>query len=111
MEVGINSLGRVFMFEGSQEAGLHGDPAIFVNAECLQAVPPGLGRTSEDGGEFSDYAADIPGGNFSGSLNSIIRHCPVVVSLVSSPWNRGRSVDHFRRSWMVRASWKSVGLG
>jgi hypothetical protein len=66
-------LGRIFLFEGPEEAGFDHVPAGFVNLAGFQAVPPGLGRASEDAGQFSNFVAVIPGGNFCSDLDFVYK--------------------------------------
>jgi hypothetical protein len=64
------------LFKGPEKTGFDSLPAGIVNHEGLQAVPPGLGRASEDAGELSDFAAVIPGDNFGGGLNPVDQSSP-----------------------------------
>jgi hypothetical protein len=62
------ALGEFFLFEGSEKAGFDGFPAGFVDRK---AVPPGMGRATEDAGELSDFTAIITGGDVGCSFNTV----------------------------------------
>jgi hypothetical protein len=66
LEVGANSLGRVLLLQGADEAGLDIFPALLVDLEGVQTAPPGLGSASEDAGQLLYFSLVVPGGNVGG---------------------------------------------
>jgi hypothetical protein len=70
LEVGANSLGGVLLLQGADEAGLNIFPALLVDLEGVQTVPPGLGSASEDAGQLL-YFSLVPGGKVGGNHDSI----------------------------------------
>jgi hypothetical protein len=71
LKVVANCFGGVLWFEGPDETGLDVIIALLVDLKGIQAIPPGMGSSSEDAGQLLDISLVIPGGNVGSSLDPL----------------------------------------